>query len=284
MIDVENSVYDRRGLGMGLSGLSFETVVLEQREHVALITLNRPDVRNAVNEQLLQELLTTLRFIVDSPDIHAVILRGQGDLFCAGGDIDYFKSLLGMDVEQRCSSLRSFITLAHDVIITLNAIRCPVIVTVQGAAAGYGFSLACSADLMIATRGSKFVPAYVALGTSPDGGLSRLLPALIGERRALDVLLTNRIINDKQALQWGLANQVVDKACLDETACRLASELAMGPKIALGNIKRLVREDRVNSLSAHLNKELEAFLTSASQPDFQEGVQAFLEKRAAVFK
>ncbi|WLD65468.1 enoyl-CoA hydratase-related protein [Pseudomonas sp. OVF7] len=258
-------------------------VIFEQHQGIAFITLNRPETRNALSESALQQLLQAFSRCVESPDLHAVILRGKGPLFCAGGDVTFFRQLLERLPEARRDPLANYIGLAHQAILTLAQIPVPVIAAVQGGAAGIGMSLSCMADFIVAEQGCKFIPAYLALGTTPDGGLSRFLPAIIGEKRALDVLMFNRSIDMAQAHQWGLVSHVVQPGELERSATELAKRLAAGPYAANRQLKQLVKGVSLAQLADHLDQELQSFIACAATEDFAAGVMAFIEKRPPVF-
>ena len=231
-----------------------QEVIFEQRQGIAWITLNRAEARNALSEQALQQLLEAFTRCVQSSDLRAVILKGAGPVFCAGGDVAFFRQLLELQPEARREPLARYIGLAHQAVLALAQIPVPVIAVVQGAAAGVGMSLACRADFIVAEAGCRFVPAYTALGTTPDGGLTQTLPAIIGEKRALDVLLFNRSLDAAQAQQWGLVSQVAQSGELERTATELATRLVAGPAAASRQLKQLVKGESLARLAEHLDR------------------------------
>lgn len=260
-----------------------QNVTFKQDGGVAWVSISRPDARNSLCEDTLQELLDIFTYCRESESLRAVVLKGEGRVFCSGGDVLFFQNLLKLPAQARREPLSCYIGLAHQVILALANISCPVIAVVHGAAAGYGMSLACLADIIVADSGCKFVPAYVALGTTPDGGLTYVLPAVIGDKRALDILLFNRTVEMSDAHQWGLVSYVTTSEMLAETAVKLAGELASGPSPALNQLKTLIKGRSLTGLAAHLDRELESFLVCAASADFEEGVGAFIAKREAVF-
>lgn len=260
-----------------------QEVIFEQRQGIAWITLNRPAARNALSDRALQQLLEAFSRCVASPELRAVILRGTGPVFCAGGDVAFFRQLLELLPEARRDPLAHYIGLAHQAMLALARIPVPVIAAVQGAVAGVGMSLACRADFIVAEAGCRFVPAYTALGTTPDGGLSQVLPAIIGEQRALEMLMFNRSIDAAQAQQWGLVSHVAEPGWLERSVMELAEGLGAGPAVATRQLKRLVKGENLARLADHLDRELQAFTACALTAEFEEGVSAFLEKRTPVF-
>jgi 2-(1,2-epoxy-1,2-dihydrophenyl)acetyl-CoA isomerase len=241
---------------------------------IGYITLNRPQARNSINEAMFESLMDQLRVLV---------LRAQGNVFCAGGDIQLFRQLLTVIAADRQQQLARYIGLAHRAIAALLAIPCPVVAALQGAAAGYGMSLACAADIIIAEQGCQLVPAYMALGATPDGGLTYLLPALIGNKRTLEMLWLNRALSVEEALGWGLVNRVCPPGALDQAVAEVAAPLSRGPGQAQRNLKRLVTQHLKSQLSQQMDQELNSFLACAASADFVEGVQAFLERRPVAF-
>ncbi len=260
-----------------------QEIIFEQHQDLAWITLNRPEARNALSERALQQLLEAFVRCAESPSLRAVILRGAGPVFCAGGDVAFFRQLLELSPEARREPLARYIGLAHRAMLALAQIPVPVIAAVQGGAAGVGMSLACRADVIVVEQGCRFIPAYMALGTTPDGGLTQLLPELIGEKRALDVLLFNRPIEAAQAQQWGLVSLVAQPGTLESSATQLATRLMAGPSAATRQLKRLVKGESLARLAEHLDRELQSFVACATTAAFEEGVRAFLEKRTPVF-
>jgi 2-(1,2-epoxy-1,2-dihydrophenyl)acetyl-CoA isomerase len=261
-----------------------QEVIFEQQQGIAWVTLNRPEARNALSEGALLQLQDAFERCAQAPSLRAVILRGTGSVFCAGGDVGFFRQLLELSPEARREPLERYIGLAHRAMLALAQIPVPVIAAVQGSAAGVGMSLACRADVIVAEQGCRFIPAYMALGTTPDGGLTQILPQLIGEKRALDVLLFNRSIDSAQAQQWGLVSLVAQPGTLESTASELATRLAAGPAAATMQLKQLIKRCDLEQLAGHLDRELRSFLACATTPAFEEGVRAFLEKRHPVLE
>ncbi len=250
---------------------------------VGTITLNRPEARNSISEGMFASLLVILTECRGNKSLQVLVIEAEGPVFCAGGDVQFFQQLLAVSPRERKQMLTRYIGLAHHVILALAEIPCLVIAAVRGAAAGYGMSLACAADILLAEQGSRFVPAYAALGTTPDGGLTYRLPTLIGEKRALEVLSTNRPLRAEEALAWGLVNRVADVGNLDQTVADVVEKLSAGSLSAQLRMKALLAQRRLAELATQLDEELQSFILCSDSSDFIEGVQAFLEKREPRF-
>jgi 2-(1,2-epoxy-1,2-dihydrophenyl)acetyl-CoA isomerase len=242
---------------------------------VMTVTLNRPDVLNALNAAVhagLAEALDEAR----SADVRAVVLTGAGRGFCVGQDLSEFRAG-GGDVASR---LR---TQYHPNVRALRALDKPVIAAVNGAAAGAGLSLACACDLRLAADSATFVPAFINVGLIPDSGGSFFVTRLVGYARAFEWLCSGRRLTAAEAHAWGVVSEVVEGNRLAQRAAAVAAELAALPTAAIGMTKRLL--DRATTATLEDQLELEAELQEAATwtNDFREGVAAFLEKRQARF-
>lgn len=259
--------------------MHYETVTLEQRDGVAHLTLNRPEVANGINLQLAEELLQAVTSLADDASVRAVLLTGAGARFCGGGDVKGFAGW-GDELGHR---IREIAVPLHAAISQLVRLDAPVVAAVHGSVAGAGIGLACAADLVVAGESTKLVLAYTGIGLTPDGGSSWFLPRVVGLRRALELTLTNRVLSAAEALEWGLVSRVVaDDAVLD-TGRQLASELAAGPTRAFGGAKRLLHGSLEHALDQHLALETEEIARAGATADALEGVAAFVAKRAPRF-
>src|ERR1700730_11506898 len=201
------------------------TIHLEIRESVAFLSLARPDAANTMNLEFGREFLAAAFAIEAAPNVRAVLLTGQGKNFCFGGDL---KSMVASGSEVR-TYLSELTTNLHAGMALLARLDAPVIAAGNGTAAGAGLGLVLAADLAIAARSAKFAPAYTGVGLTPDAGCTFLLPRAIGYKRAMEMFLTNRVLDAEQALAWGLVNQVVDDDTLLSAAEALATRIAAGP-------------------------------------------------------
>jgi 2-(1,2-epoxy-1,2-dihydrophenyl)acetyl-CoA isomerase len=257
--------------------MSTPTVQVETRGPVALVTLNRPDSANTINLQMAMDLLAAAMTCSRNNAVRAVVLTGAGRNFCFGGDL---RAIASEGVES--GYLRALTGYLHSAISNFVRMDPPVIAAVNGTAAGAGVGLAAMADLVVCAKSSKFNLAYTNAGLTPDGGTSFFLPRVIGARRTMELLLLNRPLLAKQALDWGLVNEVVDDNELLEHALELAAQLANGATGALGQTKRLVAHS-LGALESHMTLESETIAAQAASVDGVEGIRAFLEKRKPDF-
>lgn len=260
-----------------------DTVRIEQQGTVAVVTLNRPGSLNALNSEMAYQLRDGFRELADSPGVRAIVLRGEGDHFMAGGDIAFFKQSLDLPPDERKQQVTRLIGVVHEFITTLRTMPQPVIASVQGNVAGFGMSLVAASDLAVAADNARFTQAYCQIGASPDGGNTFFLPRAIGTKRAMAMTLLNDPLSADHALAMGLVNQVVNAAELKTVSMQLAERLAQGPTGAYARAKQLINSTMANTLQQQLDAEQERFALCAVSHDFAEGVTAFMEKRKAEF-
>lgn len=201
----------------------------------------------------------------------------------SGSDVKNFRRSLTEDREAHLAGMERRVVNGRLSIHRLRRMAKPVVVAIQGAASGFGLSVVCAADLAIAADDAVFNFAYRQVGLTADGGLSYFLPRILGERRALQLTLLGERISARQALEWGLLNSIVPKEHLQDEAWKLAAKLASGPSLALGGIKRLVRQSHESSWEQQLAREAESIAQMVATDDHLEGVSAFLEKREPRF-
>jgi len=243
---------------------------------VLTITLNRPDVLNALNSAAHKALGAALKE-ARADDVRAVVLTGAGRGFCVGQDLTEFRDDAG-DIGSR---LRGNY---HPNIKAIRALEKPVIAAVNGAAAGAGLSLACSCDLRIASDQATFVPAFVNIGLVPDSGGTFFVTRLVGQARAFEWLCSGRRLTAAEAEQWGVVSEVVQADALMTHAAELARVLAALPTRAIGMTKRLLDRAPTAGLDDQLEWETQLQAAATRTDDFREGVAAFLEKRPADFQ
>ena len=257
-----------------------ETVNLERRGGELRITLNRPDTMNAWDKQLGTDLLAAVREAGEDDAVRAVTITGAGRGFSSGADLR-----AGFDpTPEGHPDVRTALTERYHPIITgLRELPKPVLAAVNGAAVGIGCSLALSADLIVARESAYFRLAFVNIGLVPDGGSSLLLPERVGRARASEMAMLGERIPAATALEWGLINRVVPDDGFDAAVDELAAKLASGPTGAYAGIKQQLNAWLFERMAQQLDLEASLQQRSAASGDFQEGVQAFLEKRAAAF-
>ncbi len=259
------------------------TVELQIDQGVATLTLNRPKALNALNGEMAEGLLLALEQLRQEPGLRAVILRGAGDHFMAGGDIGYFHQCLQMGPQERRPAISQVIDQVHQVTLGLRQLSVPVIAAIRGSVAGFGVSLVACADLAIASEEARFCQAYLQIGTTPDGGNTYFVPRLLGLKKAMELTLLNDRFDARQAEQLGLINRVVTVEEFEPTLQKLVQRLCAGPAEAIARAKQLFNSSLSNTLEQQLEAERESFADSSLTPDFAEGIQAFLEKRLPRF-
>ena len=257
-----------------------DLVLYKKSGAIGDIRFNNPDALNAINREMAGQFKDHLMDCIKDPAVRCVTVQGAGRAFMAGGDLKHFYENLS-NIRDVAGGL---IEVYHECILLMTGMDKPIVTGVQGAAAGGGIGMALAGDYIIAADTAKFTMAYTGIGTSPDGGSTYLLPRLIGRRAALEMALLNKPIDAPRALALGMVNDVVAEDALQNTVEDVAKKLANGSAKALGNAKRLVNESlESTSLQAHLAREKELFLTCAVTGDFEEGLQAFFEKRPPKF-
>jgi 2-(1,2-epoxy-1,2-dihydrophenyl)acetyl-CoA isomerase len=259
------------------------SVVVERHDGVFEITLNRPEILNAVNHQTIAALAAAFAEAAEDSTARAVLLRGAGTHFCAGGDITMFAELIRLAPAERQKALYQIVNALHPLLVRMRHMPKPVVAAVQGAAAGVGLSFVLAADLALAADNAVFTSGYIHLGTSPDGGMTTTLPHIVGLKHAAELMLLGDRFDAQRALTLGLINRVVSAAALADEAMALAARLAAGPTHAYGRTKALLQATLGDAFDAQLRRETEAFAACAATEEFAEGVRAFLEKRRPVF-
>jgi 2-(1,2-epoxy-1,2-dihydrophenyl)acetyl-CoA isomerase len=259
-------------------------VRVEREGAVATLTLNRPQALNALNRELTVALRDSVFAAENDETIRCLVLRG-GEHFMAGGDLKWFRTLSeGRSAAQNRIQFEGFIHEVHALILCLRRMPKPVLASVRGAVAGFGMSLMMAADLALAADSAYFTLAYTLIGVSPDGGSTFSLPRIVGHKKAMEIALLGERFDAAAAERLGLVNRVVAPDALDSETAKLAARLAAGPTAVYGRTKALLNASLGSSLESQLQREAEAFAHSASEPDFQEGLAAFLDKRKPRFE
>lgn len=258
----------------------YQTIEFERTGAIARITLNRPTAANGIDHVLGQELAQIASLCADDPALKVVTLTGAGRFFSAGGDL---KAMAAQD-----GGAGTYVKgLAHDLheaISSFARMDALLIVAVNGTAAGAGFSLAVTGDLVLGAESASFTMAYTRAGLSPDGGASYYLPRLIGLRRTQELMLSNRTLTAAEALDWGLLHRVVPDAELNAAVAELAAQFAAGPGHANANVKKLLLVSSNHTLEEQLAREAAFIAAAADDADGREGIAAFLGKRTPEFK
>jgi 2-(1,2-epoxy-1,2-dihydrophenyl)acetyl-CoA isomerase len=260
--------------------MSYKTLTFNLDDGVATITMNRPDDANALNLQMADELLDLSMVCSADERVRAVIVTGQGKMFCAGGD------LREMDErgDQRPEHLTRMASALHGALIRFANLDAPVIMAVNGTAAGGGFSMALSGDIILASDKAKFVAAYTASGLTPDGSSTYFLAKHVGMLRAKELLFTNRLLSAQEACDWGMVTRVVPAESLMDEARKLAASFASGPTRAFGGLKQLLQTTYSNSMEAQLERETRSISGMMRTHDGPHGLNAFLNKQKPQYK
>ena len=258
-------------------------VIVERRGAVMEIRLNRPELLNAVDREAIAALAAAAAEAAEDRTARVVLLRGGGTHFCVGGDITMFGELVRLPPEERRKALYEIVDALHPLLVRLRHMPKPVVAAVQGGAAGVGLSFVLAADLAIAAEDAVFACGYVHLGTSPDGAMTALLPAVVGLKRAAELMLLGERFDAARALALGIVNRVVPPDRLTAETEALAERLAAGPSEAYARTKALIQASLGDAFDAQLRREAENFAACAARDDFVEGVRAFLEKRRPAF-
>ncbi len=278
-------VYGRGGRGLSEGGSSIDTgseqLLGRLEDRVAVLTLNRPEARNALTWELKEALVRTVPRLGADPAVGCLLLTGAGGAFCAGGDTK------NMQREGRPPSpeeRKRILRFEHSLPAAIHRLEKPVVAALPGPAAGAGFSLALSCDLRIAAASAFVTTSYARLGLTGDYGGSWFLTALVGTAKARELYFTGDRVSAEECERLGIVNRVVPDADLEKESLALAKRIAAGPPIALrlmkDNLNRAQRED----LQSCLDAEAERMVQSAQTDDYLEAVKAFHEKRAPQFR
>jgi len=262
--------------------MQFKHVTLDTDGPVAILKLDHPEVMNAVSMDMLAGLAEAMDEIDGRRgEVRCLVMTGAGRAFCAGANL---QGRNNAKPGGRTNAGAALETAYHPFLRRLRNLHCPLVTSVNGAAAGAGMSFALMGDMILCARSAYFLQAFRRIGLVPDCGSTWLLPRLIGKARAVELSLMGERLPAEKALEWGLVNRVHDDAALTEETMKLAHELANGPTIALSLIRKLYWESPDNSFEDQLNLEFESQRIAGGAEDFGEGVTAFLEKRPAKFK
>jgi 2-(1,2-epoxy-1,2-dihydrophenyl)acetyl-CoA isomerase len=254
-------------------------VTLAVDSGVASITLNRPEAGNSINLEMAQLLAQAATNCDADERIRCVVLTGAGRMFCVGGDVKLFGAAaahLPRLVTQLTDSL-------HAACMVLAKLQKPLIVLVNGPAAGAGLGLSMLGDIVIAARSAHFTVGYGALGLTPDAGTTWLLPRLVGIRMAQDMVIRNRRVTSQEAVDAGLVTSLVEDHQLPESGSKMAAQLAESATAAIGASRALLLQSSVTGLEAQMSTEARAIALAAAGWESREGIAAFLGKRKPVF-
>jgi len=261
--------------------MEFQRAKLDIDGNVGILTLNHPEVINAISTEMLGGLMNALAEVENPKNgVRCLIMTGAGRGFCAGANLQPSSG----NVSGLGGAGSVLETAYHPFLRKLRELPMPLVTAVNGVAAGGGMSFALMGDLVMCGRSAYFIQAFRRIGLVPDCGSTWILPRLIGRARAMELSLMGEKLPAEKALEWGLIYRVVDDAQLLDKAKELARDLANGPTVALSLIRKLYWDSDENSYEQQLNLEHQIQRKAGSSADFNEGVRAFLEKRPAKFK
>jgi 2-(1,2-epoxy-1,2-dihydrophenyl)acetyl-CoA isomerase len=256
-----------------------QSILLDISNSIARVTLNRPTKGNAIDLNLARSLFEAAIRCDTDPAVRCVVLSGAGRAFCVGGDLSLINNA-GPKISSVLSELTGFL---HMAVIRLARMRKPLVTLVNGPAAGAGLSLALLGDMVLAAESAHFTSAYAAVGLTPDGGLTWLLPRVLGLRRAQEIILTNRRIDSAEAERIGLVTRVVNDAAVVQEAAAVATRLAESPTQALGSARALLLDSFAVSMETQLEQEARTMTAAGTHAEGAEGIAAFLGKRKPDF-
>lgn len=255
-----------------------QAVLYEAKGSVAHVTLNRPDHMNAMNIDLIDGLAVAMEK-ARAPEVRAVVLKANGRVFCAGGDIRKFNEF----IDQGTTIPEAMPDRLHEMVETMRNLEKPIVASVHGAAAGAGAPLALACDLVVAAEDSVFNFAYARIGLTPDGSSTYFLPRHVGMKKATEIFMMLPTYTAKEAMDLGLINWVVPASELAAKTEAVARQLSEGPTAAFGRLKKLMNATYDNTLHDQLALETRQICDSSTTADFREGIKAFLSKKTPKF-
>ncbi len=266
-----------------VSSMSYETVAFDTRDHIAWITLNRPDVGNTINIQMATELEEICQRVNQDQDIRAVVIGGgRAQAFCLGEDLDQFSGTVLGD-SPSLSALKDF-SLRHNVAAVVASIECPVIAAMNGDAAGMGLALALACDLRIASDQAFFSVPDLSRGYLMSSGITQWLPRIVGRGKAMELILTCQPVDAHEALRMGLVHRLAPAdQVLTETET-IATQIASGAPVALRYVKEAVNKGMDLTLAQGLRLECDLYMILQTTQDRVEGIRAFREKKQPLFR
>ena len=267
--------------------MDYKTIILAKKDHLAILTLNRPDKRNAINTQMMGELLSALSEIAEDDDIRAMVITGAGKAFCAGADID----LMPGGEEDHLISNQGVEALRHSyifkvakkLILSLQKMEKPTIAMINGVCVGAGFDLALACDIRVACDKAKFMCGFVKIGLFPGFGAAWLYPRAMGLAKAFELLFTGDVLYAAEAKETGMLNKLTTVEDLETETLKIATTIANGPPIAIRLMKSQVYKGLSSDLDTALDEAAMCESITLVSNDHKEGINALREKRSPSF-
>lgn len=260
--------------------MQWETLSLEKKDKIAILTLNQPENLNAMTSKMAEEFQEIVHQLKSDREVRVLIITGQGRSFCSGGDI---KSTFAMYNDPPAQAQQTVIDF-YKSFLAIRSLDIPTIAVIKGYTIGAGLCLAMACDMRIASTDTKMSMSFIKLGLNPGMGGTYFLPRLVGTAKALEMCLSGEPINAQEAYQIGLLNHVVDSEQLTEFSLNLAERIANNPPVPAKLIKKAIYQGLNKDLEEVLTFEALAQVTCASTGDMQEGIAAIREKRKPSFK
>jgi len=257
--------------------MTYKNIIVEKKEGVGIIKINRPKVLNALDKETIRELLNAVSELEDDKNIKAAILTGEGKAFIAGADIKQMKDMTPLEA-------KSFAELGHSLPVKIEESRLPFIAAVNGYALGGGCEVMMACDICIASKNAKIGQPEINLGINPGFGGTQRLPRIVGLMKAKELLLTGRNMDAQEAFDIGLVNKIVDDDTLMGEVETLAKNISSKSAVQISFIKALVNKGSHIDLNSACSLEISYFSTSFSTYDQKEGMSAFIDKRKPCFK
>jgi 2-(1,2-epoxy-1,2-dihydrophenyl)acetyl-CoA isomerase len=258
--------------------MTYENLIFEKEERVAVLKLNRPEAFNAANIGLFEDIVKALEVCALDDEVKVIVLTGEGKAFCSGGDVAMFHSYSDPGEAIRQLTKRLYFTISG-----IRRVGKPVIAMINGTAAGAGISLAAACDLRICAASVKFRQAYTSIGLVPDGAWTLIVPLLIGFGKAAELAYLDPVFDAQAALAMGLVNRVVPDSELSQTTRQVALNLAKGATQSYAIVKENFNEALLGLLERQLELERGGIIRAGKTKDAKEGIAAFMEKRQACF-
>lgn len=258
--------------------MAYEFLKYEVKEGVATITLNRPEVYNALNDGITYELQDAFKAVMKDEQVRVVVLTGEGKAFCSGQD------LKAASAQEKRSFLDSLHKRYNPIIRLMRNLPKPILCRLNGVAAGAGCSLALACDMIVADEEATLIEVFINIGLVPDSGSAYFLPRLVGTAKAFELCAMGSRLKASEAVQLGIVTKAVPAAQLDEALKTYTDYFAKAPTKAIGLIKKMLQKSAVSTLDEMLDYEAYSQEIAGSTHDYKEGVNAFLEKRKPEFK